>query len=210
MKLTPKDLPIQFSGKLGNMVGSTWKGIFYVRRAPGKRTVPPTQAQLQQQAKFATVKKFLTSMKALVKIGFNNSAIRMTAFNSALSYNLKNALDGIYPTFSINYSKGLLCHGDLPNALAPIATAAKDSIIFKWTDNSGTGDARPTDQAILVLYCEVHNTAAYTTSGGLRSTGAGTLDAQHFKGLSVQTWLAFISEDGNNISDSIFTGELVI
>lgn len=199
-----------FNGTVGTVIGGTWKGIDYMRSRPAKRTFDPTPAQLEQQAKFATVIKFLDSMIGVIRIGFKNNAIRMTAFNSAMSYNLRNAVEGIYPAFGINYPMALISRGDLPNALAPSAAATGSMINFTWTDNSGTGSALPTDQAILVVYCEARNAAIYTTSGGARSVGAGSLNAASFVGEAVQTWIAFISEDGKDVAGSLFTGEMVV
>lgn len=199
-----------FNGTVGTVIGGTWKGIDYMRSRPAKRTFDPTPAQLEQQAKFATVIRFLDSMIGVIRIGFKNNAIRMTAFNSAMSYNIKNAIEGDYPAFAINYPMALISRGDLPNALAPAASATGGTINFTWTDNSGTGSALPTDQSMLVAYCPARNASVYTTSGGDRSGGAGSLNAASFVGETVQTWIAFISEDGKNVAGSLFTGEVTV
>ena len=41
-----------YSGKVGSTVGSSWKGIDYIKALPKKSSKPATQAQLEQQAKF--------------------------------------------------------------------------------------------------------------------------------------------------------------
>ncbi|MDP9040682.1 MAG: DUF6266 family protein [Bacteroidota bacterium] len=41
-----------FSGKVGTVVGSSWKGLAVMKSVPGPRKGSPTLLQLEQQAKF--------------------------------------------------------------------------------------------------------------------------------------------------------------
>ncbi len=59
-----------FSGKVGNVVGSTWRGKDVLRSLPTKRNRVATQSQLDQQEKFSMVMKFMTSMTALLNTTF--------------------------------------------------------------------------------------------------------------------------------------------
>ncbi len=198
-----------FSGTVGTVVGSSWRGIDYMRSKANKKTGVATQAQLEQQQKFSLMIKFLQTLKGLLEITFQNYAVNMTGSNSALSYNLKNAITGAYPAFSIDYSMALLSRGDLPNATAPNATAgAAGKVHFTWTDNSGTGKALATDIAVLIVYCPDKALSIYTTNAAVRSAGSDLLDVTAFSGKTVQTWMAFISADGNEISNSVFTGQV--
>ena len=97
-----------FSGKVGTVIGGTWKGIDYMRSQSGKRTFDPSPAQLAQQMKFALVMKFLQPMAALLDLTFRDFAIRMTGMNSAFAYTIKNAVTGSYPTFAIAYPQVLV------------------------------------------------------------------------------------------------------
>ena len=48
-----------FNGKVGTVVGSTWKGKSVMRsKPPSKRSGPPSAAQLVVQAKFTLMTKF--------------------------------------------------------------------------------------------------------------------------------------------------------
>lgn len=106
-----------FSGKVGNVVGGSWKGIDYMRVKPASVANPRTEDQLDQRSRFVTVLNFLKPMKEFVKVGFKRYAIKMTAFNSAMSYNLHNAVDGFYPNFVINYENALISRGGLTGVL---------------------------------------------------------------------------------------------
>ncbi len=200
-----------FSGTVGTVIGGSWKGISYMRSQPSKRSFNPTQNQLEQQIKFGLMVKFLSSMGGLIAIGFGNYANKMTGQNNALSYNLKNAITGVYPNFTITYPQVLVSRGDLPGALNPTAAAAAGGIInFNWTNNANTGKAKDTDLALLAVYCEATNQCIYTTGSAARNAGTDSLDVSAFSGKVVQTYIGFISADGYDIASSVFTGQLTV
>jgi len=200
-----------FSGKVGSVVGGTWKGIDYMRSKSNRTNFNPSQAQLEQQAKFGLAIRFAQSMSALLAIGFRTYANKQTGINSAVSYILKNAIGGAYPTFTILYDEVLVSRGDLPNVLAPVATAAAGSLLtYTWTDNSGTGIAKATDKVILAAYCPALDQCIYTTGSAARSTETDQLNLATFSGKDVHTYIGCISEDGRNIASSIYTGMVTI
>lgn len=200
-----------FSGKVGTVVGGSWKGIDYMRSKSAKRNFMPTPAQQEQQAKFKLMVAFLHSMSGLLADSFRNYAIKMTGFNNALSYNLKNAVVGLYPSYTVDYSMVLVSRGDLPNAIAPKVTAAAGSLInYAWVDNTGTGKAKATDLTILVVYCESTNQSLYVVGGAARSIGTDTLNVANFKGKLVETYLGFISADGREVASSMYTGQVTV
>ena len=84
------------------------------KAAKGSRTF--SQAQLEQQAKFALFIRFLRPLADLLEITFKPFAVQMSGINAALSYALKNAVAGSYPNYSIDYNRVLISRGDLANA----------------------------------------------------------------------------------------------
>lgn len=200
-----------FSGKVGNVIGGTWKGIDYMRSKGNNGNRKPTETQHSQQLKFALVMRFVQPMASLLEISFRDFAIKMTGINNAFSYNLKEAVTGVYPAFSIDYSRTLVSRGKLPNVLAPMVTAGAGGVLtFSWMDNTGAGLAKETDQAILVAYCPELRQAIYTTAGGSRNSLTGDLNVQPFSGMVIQTWIGFISEAGRLIATSTYTGEVTV
>lgn len=199
-----------FSGTVGTVIGGNWKGIQYMRSQPNKRSGSSTLRQLMQQAKFASVIAFESTMTGLLETSFRDYAVKMSGYNNAVSYNLKNAVSGTYPDFVIDYSLALVSRGSLSNATAPAATTTAGKVFFTWTDNSGVGNASADDAAILVVYCAAVKTTIYTLNGGTRSAGAGSIEVPGFAGNTVQTWLGFIAADGKKIANSFFTGALTV
>lgn len=199
-----------FSGTVGPVIGGTWKGIPYMRSRPAKRSGKFSTEQLEQQMKFSIIVHFLQAVTGVIDVGFKNFANGMTAFNSAFSYNIKNGITGISPDFEVDYAKVLLSRGDLPNAIAPAATTTGSQVFFTWTDNSGMAKALGTDNSILVVYCKEMGASIFTYTGPQRSAASAQLDVSSFAHQTVETWIAFISEDGSEVSNSLYTGELVI
>jgi hypothetical protein len=200
-----------FSGKVGTVVGGTWKGIEYIRSQPVARKTKFSQKQLEQQAKFKLTVGFLKCMLDLLMVTFNDFAIGMTGYNSAVSYNLKNAITGTYPDYTIDYGLVLVSRGDLPNVAAPVATAVAGGMVqFDWTDNSGTGKTKARDKVFVVVYSPALNMVLYTPGSALRSEGTETLDARTFTGQTVHTYISVTSADGKDIANSVYTGSVVV
>ena len=200
-----------FSGKVGTVVGGTWKGVSFMRSRPEKSSRPPTMKQTIQQAKFSLVIKFVSTMGPLLMITFNDYAVRMTGINKVVSYLLKNALTGSYPNIDLNYGLVMISRGDLHNATNPSAsTRGNGVILFRWINNAGMGMAKDTDKAILVVYCEELNSTLYTYTGAERSSLEQSFDCLLFVGKVVHTYIGFISENEKDISNSIYTGQMTV
>ena len=200
-----------FSGKVGNVVGASWKGIDYMRSMASRRSFTATQKQKEQQLKFALIARFQQPMANLLAISFQSYAVKMTGGNSAMGYNLRNGISGVYPDFAIDFSKILVSRGAMPNALNPVVAAAAAGIVnFTWVNNAGVGKAQDSDLSILVAHCPEMQQSIYTDAGPDRSAEAGALDLSAFSGKQVQTWIGFISETGREAATSIFTGKITV
>jgi hypothetical protein len=109
-----------FSGKVGTVVGASWKGIAYMRSLPLKVRNPRTEPQRMQRSKFSLSLSLLQPMTAFLRTGWKLYAHKQSPFNAAMSYTIANAVTGIYPDYDIDPSKVLVSRG----ALAPAAGTA--------------------------------------------------------------------------------------
>ena len=135
----------------------------------------------------------------------------MTGFNKGYSYKIKNVFTGEYPNLSIDYSLVMLSRGDLPNAGSPSAiSSAPGSLDFSWIDNTGKGKALKTDRAFVAAYCEEKNNWQYELDATNRKAGRYSLDVQAFSGKKVHGYIGFLSPDGTEVSDSLYTGIIEI
>ena len=201
-----------FSGKVGNVVGGTWKGIDYMRIKPSNVSNPRTQGQVDQRSKFSTVLRFLQPMTEFLRVGFKLYANKMTQFNNAMSYNLNNAITGAYPSFTIDYANALVSRGNLTGALDPaVSSPSAGSVEFTWDNNTGSGNAEGTDKALLVVFNPSKNQAVYETEGAARNVTSDTLTVPtDFSGDTVETFIGFVSENGKEIANSVYIGSVTV
>jgi hypothetical protein len=195
-----------FSGKIGNVVGSKWKSIDYVRIKP-RKTKKVSNRQKEQRNRFAFAAKFMEATKRLFPESYKNFGEKMTAENCALSQLLNNAISGRSPNLYIDYSQMLMARGNMPVAKNPAVTLDPERINFSWQDNSDTGKAKPHDEVLIVAYCEDLEQMYYTIGHGTRSSEKAELFVPEFAGCKVHTWIAFIAADKKDAAPSVYTGE---
>lgn len=198
-----------FQGKVGTVVGGRWKGIDYMRHVGRKSNKPPTQAQLEQQARFTVVTRFIARINRLVQVSFKDTP-ELTGGNVAFAYNYEKALTGVYPAFDLDYSKCLVSKGDLQNGTLPVAAPVAGGLIkFDWQDNTGDTLANADDKSVHVVYCAETNQAVVTMMGADRTAKTHSVNVANFTGRTVQTWISFVSAD-KEYATSIFTGSHVV
>ena len=106
-----------------------------MRSLPGKRKGTPSAAQVEQQMKFATMIKFQEAFLALLTRTFVDPEDMLSPGYYAMKHNLKDAITGVYPNFSVDYHKVLLSLGKLYNAGAPsIENDGAGKIKFNWVE----------------------------------------------------------------------------
>lgn len=199
-----------FSGKVGTVVGGSWKGIDYMR-IHKKPSNPNTEKQVNQRTKFTTALSLLQPITPFLRVGYKLFTAKQTAFNAAMSQVLNNAIVGDAPNVDIDYSKVQVSSGTLTPAVGGVATYANEELTITWSNNAGSGSAKDTDKALVVIYNSVKGEAIFDTAGAARSeaTQAFSLPVE-WVGDSVQVYLGFITEDGKDVANSIFVGAVMI
>jgi len=201
-----------FSGKVGNVIGGSWKGIDYMRSRATSVSNPRTPAQLEQRAKFSVVVKFLQPLTAFLRFGFKSLALKMSPFNAAVALNFDNAITGVYPNFEIDYTKVSVSKGTLAGALNPATLAAiAGAIEFTWEDNSMYTNATSTDQSVLVVYNPAKQQAISVVGGITRTVGTQTITLPNsFTGDEVHCYIAFANAKKSVISNSQYISGIVV
>jgi hypothetical protein len=202
-----------FSGKVGAVVGYVSRGKSIMRSLPNiNKSRKPSPLQAQQHVKFSLMNKFLGPIIPFLNITNKTDNPDLSGYNKAFSYNVKNAISGSYPDLVINYEMALLTRGDLPNVKQ--STAKSDSIgkiTFSWTDNSGSGQARSGDKAFVAIYCpEIANGWVYGFDLAERSAGRFLFDVAQFSGNLAHAYIGFLSNNGNEVSDSLYLGSVEV
>jgi hypothetical protein len=201
-----------FSGKVGPVVGATWRGKDVMRSLPKKSNRLATAIQLQQRQRFAMTTAFLSGIQPVVKRYFGTDTGLKTRRNQAMSYLMKEALVFTDPDFEWDYAQVLISKGDLlgiNNGQAQ--TGAAQSLTFSWLNNSGQGEAEPTDKLVVVVYEPTLKAAFYSLNAASRSSENATLTLPNFlSGLEVQVWATFVSADDKLFATSQYMGAVTV
>ena len=200
-----------FSGKVGTVVGGSWKGISYMRSLPQKVKNPRTEGQVSQRTKFAITMHYLKPMTAFLRTGWKLYANKQSPFNAAMSYTLANAVDGTYPDYTIDPSKILVSRGSLlPASNCDIDTSG-GNITIMWDDNSGISNAKATDKALVAIVNPTKGEAVCDTAGAERmSCSHNLILPADWAGDEVHIYLGFISEDGKEVANSMYLGSITV
>ena len=200
-----------FSGKVGNVVGASWRGISYIRSLPQKVRNPRTDGQRSQRSKFALALALLKPMTSFLRTGWKLYAHRQSPMNAAMSHTLAHAIVGTYPDYSVDVSKVLVSRGNLQSACSATATVAAGNLTFAWNDNSGIGSAKQTDRALIAVLNLEKGEAITLTDGAERNTETQTVILPaNWEGDEVQAYLGFISEDGREVANSVYLGAIEV
>ena len=195
------------SGKVGNLVGATWKKVTYLKAKPKRSSKPPTQQQEEQRLRFRTVTKFVSLLTPLLRITNKGRAADSTTSNVSFKEIISHNLVGVYPNFEIDIPSCIITKGILVNGGNPSVQPKPNGILeFNWNDNSGNLLAKPEDQAILIVYCPELPAADFRTDAGPRNAGTATMNASAFAGKQVHTWISFMGKATGEIATSEYTG----
>jgi hypothetical protein len=200
-----------FSGIVGPVVGARWRNVNVIRSRPPHKRRRSSEDQKKQMAKMALMSPFVRPLRDLLNNTYYQANIQSSGFNKALSYNMRNAISGEYPAFTINYALVQLGAGDLLNVWQPqISSDTIGKLTFSWRDNSNEGSARATDRFFAAVYCEEQNKWVTVKNGSPRNAGSYLLDVTAFSGRAVQTYIGFLSADARFVTTSQYTGPLTI
>ena len=200
-----------FSGKVGNVIGSSWNGIPYMRSMPTSFNDPKTLKQKMQRGKFTAVLSALQPITTFLRVGFKTYAQGRSAFNAAMSHTFKHAITGEYPNYTIDYAKLHVSLGNLTGVDVVTTSVLVGKIELFWNNNSGTGNAQASDKALIVAINPAKGESAYITDGASRASGREELVMPpSWQGDEVKVYLAFISEDGKEVATSVYCGVVTV
>lgn len=211
MARIPNGILGEFVGTAGPVSGYMRMGTNFVRSRRRRSNSPMTPKRLAQQQKIKVCNEFT---KPFSGSGFFDATFPLpnrtaTGYNKATSALLKKAITGVYPNTTMAWPMVLISAGGMPSPVDATASIDSDgNVVFAWSKNAGTGTAKNTDKAVLVAYCDSLKKAAYIISDSRRMDGRAVLNALQLKGNTVQTWMGFISADGKDAANSVYTGSV--
>lgn len=190
-----------FSGKVANVVGSSWKGKAVIKSLPLSVANPKTAAQTGQRTKFsAVVARASFLLTGVVKPMWDRFAQQESGYNAFVSSNIDAYnTSGVLTPADLIISNGTL-------TLAPIDTvsgaAAQADVQIDWTDNSGTGTALATDEACAVVWNATTDEWVVSSLQEARNEAgvAITMSTNLASSDVIHAWLAFRRADGTLVS----------
>ncbi len=197
-------------GRVGNLVYYMRNGKPIVRKI-GVTTKPPTEAQKENQLKMAMVNVFCKAVRPFIDYGFAGQVVGrdLSTYNVAVSYNKINAIKGVYPDLSFDYSKALVAEGPLLQADEVKVEVVAEGLKFNWYIDTQMRWPDTTDQVMLLAIFPGSNKISYELFGAVRTAGEGILEiSAPMLDEYMETYIAFISADRKQVSTSVYAGSL--
>jgi hypothetical protein len=150
-------------------------------------------------------------MTPILRIGWKQTTKKQSAFNAVTSYTLAKAVTGTTPNFEIDYKKVLISRGNL-TPVAKLSTLLSTNFFgVTWDDNSGIGNAKPTDKMLFVAYNYMKGEALTSYGWATRADGRFTFNTPPaWKGDRAHGYFGFISEDGKEVATSVYQHNMQI
>ena len=199
------------SGKLGPVVGATWKEIPYVRQKPKKKGKKRkrTQGQIATQEKLRFMNNVLVPFHTYINIGFMHHAADKTEISAAFSANYHTAIGGIHPNLEVDYSQLIFSLGSLAMVTdVTMELIDGDSLKLTWNPNTSR-KVSSDDQLMLVVYCpELEETAGFV--GGVKRNDKECLFkfSPEMVGKALEVYIIMTSINRKKIADSKYLGRI--
>ena len=199
----------KFNGKVGTVIGSSWKGIPYMKSLHSKRTIPAHKDEQLNRNKFAMAHRWLQPVTDFVRAGYKGYTATVEGFLAAKSYLLKNAFEGEGADMIINPALMKVSYGDLP--LAENISAAKTSpneLQVTW-DGSIKSGLHARDQVMILAYDIENGKARFNITGQFRYLGVDTLYIPPaIPERTYHIYAAFVAADRSRQSTSVYLGTI--
>lgn len=201
-----------FSGKVGTVVGASWRGKDVLRSLPRKSGKNPTVMQVQQRMRFSTIMTFLTPFNPIIRRFYGANTGEKSRVNLAFGYHMKEALTFVDPDYVVNYAKVILSKGELSGMESGTVIAQPNQVIeIGWADNSGQGLAVANDQLFVAVYEPENERSVCLLNSAVRSATQATINLPAgFSGKTVHLWVGFSSSDQTQYATSTYLGTVVV
>ena len=193
-----------FSGKVANVVGTSWKGRAVMKSQPLSVANPRTEAQQEQRGKFSKIAELASAvLTQFVQPVENPISGDISGYNLFCKDN-KGAFDASNKIVAAN----LVCGGGkIANATPSLGVfdSGEDTISMVWTNPADMSALRLTDKAYGVFVSEDGSQVFVSDGNDLRSSeditcervkGSTTLA----NGQKYVMLLGFVSADGRDVS----------
>jgi len=198
------------SGTVNNAVGTSWRGVDYLRNVAKKSSKGPSVRQLTVQAKLVLAANMLARIKNVLNLGFSDKKLnKLSGYNAAVRQFILNAVIGEHPDFSVDYTKVQLSRGSL-NQLKSVTFAQSEGVLtLNWSSREDAilGNA---DDEILVLLYNSTDDEFMTNMSGKRTDGELIVELTESADSNIEFWLFCVSKDRKSVSTSQYIGNFTM
>ena len=181
-----------FAGRVANVVGSSWKGIAYMKSLPLSVANPNTAGHQTQRGAFSECVAFAKDILVpVVKPMWDRFAQQMSGYNAFVQANIGAfATAGLTTPNDLKISEGIIG----AEAISVLTVADSDATVtVEWIDGTGSDNKLVTDEAYIVIFNSTDNNQKGFATGVSRDIESAdvVLDAQLSTGEVVYAYLAF-------------------
>ena len=191
-----------FSGKVGNVVGGSWKGIGTLRAYNPIVSNPRTNAQVYNRDRFSVITEMASDLlSTVIKPCWDRFAVQMSGYNHFCSVN-RNCLDG---NLVFAFGNFKLTNGKMLSITHLAHSMLADDHRFSFSTACVDKFQQPTD---LLYYAVIDYKGVVVTSGGgtvTRDVGSLTVNVADIDGYDLGTLALFVSfmrQDGSVVDSS--------
>ena len=202
-----------FSGKIGNVIGATCRGVDYMRSVPGVSSGKKySEAQINQRIKFALVVNWLRPLLGWINIGFKVLNGCKTAMNLAISYHLNEAVAGEGPDYTIDFKRAVFSIGELLISWVKEVMCVRNALLtVKWADARESVFCNRADRANFIVYNMAKGVFVTFENAAQRMDKEVSLQLPNdFAGDLIHCWMSYVNENGDKVSISVYLGEVMI
>ena len=129
-----------FSGKVGPVVGSTWKGRQVMKSRPyPKKKYTPSVLQARVQQRLTAISNYLRPLGGLISLGMRYvaKAAAVTPRNYATKRNMENSMNLSQGVWSVIPSTVAISEGNYGNVDSVLLSQTAQGFSVTWTNNGG-------------------------------------------------------------------------
>ena len=201
-----------FSGTVGTVVGSTWRGMDVIRSKPKASGSNPTALQLLQRQKFAMAIRFQNSLRTMQSRLYGENSGVKSRVNLASSYLLREVITVQNGEAALMMEKVIVTKGSLTGFQNLVVTsAAAQTLNFSWMDNSNQVMAKATDLFCTAVYEEESGEFAIKEGPELRDAGtASAVLPEVWTGKTVHVYAFFQTAEEDAACNSFYLGTVIV
>ena len=206
-----------YRGSVDTIVLSKWNDTYVTKSKPGPRRKKTTAVGLLRQNNvFGMVSSFFKSAKGLIKIAYQRpKVVKMTPYNAAVSYHLKNAITGDPddPSIDLRLIKFSFPIRRTQSAWNPVLVLEQGyNVTVSWETNPFPQKCTQLDDKVILIFYDA-NRGSFTGISDVIDRSDLSFTEEFSDGFAeheLYWYMLLISADGKLISETEYLGMVTL